>query len=567
MSPAASLSTRAGRYADAMRNMRLRQLIFRARRLVPPQALAVGLPVAKSGAWRRVARGVGVEVAPQSGPQPAPHLTGRFAAVGAERETSDHGLWTDARDGLLFLFHLHGFSDLARYLAGPRDQTGDDFWTAILERWLDECGRPSRVAWHPYPLSGRLLAWCSALSEDGWGESLREPMAASVRLGAAFLTRSVEYDVGGNHVLRNATALVVAGACASDDRSLRAGLRVLERELPAQFLEDGGHEERSPSYHRAVLGDLTDAATVLERVGREIPMLRETIARARTWLSSLATPWGDLPVLNDGWDGPPLDPAAEDQRDAVTDLSGSGYLIFRDGDAQAVVDVAPVAPAHLPAHAHADVLSFVLWADGRPVVIDPGSGSYTGPDRAIARATRSHSTVEVDGLDQCEFWGPFRAAYMPHVARGAVVRRQGGTTLTASHDGYRQLIDPVRHTRTFVWLGQAGLVVIDRLEALDRHDVVSRIPLAEGLSASDGAKLPGDLRLRAIGRLHRSDPVVGWRAPYLGSKVRIEMAELRGALEPGQRFGWSILREGYEALLTDAVLRVSGPGLDLSLTT
>ena len=41
-------------------------------------------------------------------------------------------------------------------------------------------------------------------------------------------------------------------------------------------------------------------------------------------------------------------------------------------------------------------------------------------------------------------------------------------TLTASHDGYRRLSDPVRHTRTFVWLGQVGIVVVDRLEGLQR---------------------------------------------------------------------------------------------------
>jgi hypothetical protein len=583
MSAPALLTSRVGLYADAVRNMQPRQLAFRARRLVPPSALAVKLPVASGVSWRRVAHGVGIEVAPPSGPQPPPHQTGRFVAVGAECDASDQQLWTDQRDGLLFLFHLHGFSDLARYVAGPRDPDGDRFWTEVLERWLLECGRPSGVAWHPYPLSGRLLAWCAALSEDGWGEALRERMETSVRLGTAFLARGVEYDVGGNHVLRNGAALVVAAGCAGDERSLRAGIRVLERELPAQFLPDGGHEERSPSYHRAALSDLTDAATVLERIGRDLPVVRETIARGRAWLSSLATPWGELPVLNDGWDGPALSTASElpvlndgwdgpalstaAKREAFTDLSASGYLVLTEGDAHAVLDVAPVAPAHLPAHAHADVLSFVLWSDGRPVVVDPGSGRYTGPERAISRATRSHSTVEVDALDQCEFWGPFRAAFMPRVARGPVLRRKGATTVTASHDGYRRLSDPVRHTRTFVWLGQAGMVVVDRLDCSERHGVVSRIPLAEGLSAAEGTVLPGGIRLRGLGGLGRSAPVAAWRAPYLGTELPIEMAELRGSVEPGQRFGWSLLREGYEAHLSDGILSVSGPGLDLGLPT
>jgi uncharacterized heparinase superfamily protein len=392
-------------------------------------------------------------------------------------------------------------------------------------------------------------------------------MVASVRLGTAYLARSVEYDVGGNHVLRNATALVVGGACTGDGRSLHRGVQVLQRELPSQFLDDGAHEERSPSYHRAVLSDLTDAATVLARIGRDLPLLHETVARGKEWLGSLATRWGELPVLNDGWDGPPLSGDETHADGDVVDLAGSGYVVFREGDAQAVVDVGQVAPAHLPAHAHADVLSFVLWADGRPVVVDPGSGSYAGPERAIARATRSHSTVEVDGRDQCEFWGPFRAAHMPRVERGESARRAGAVTLTASHDGYRRLRDPVGHTRTFAWLGEAGIVVIDRLEAREQHEVISRIPLAEGLSAARGAALPGDLRLRCLGELSQGQPVAAWRAPYLGRTVPIEMADARGVVRPGQRFGWSILRPDYEAKLDGETVRIVGPGTDLTLAT
>jgi hypothetical protein len=547
--------------------MRPRQLAFRARRLIPPGVLALGLSDLGGQEWRALAQGVGREVAPQSGPLPPPHETGSFAAVGAEREVDDERLWTDDRDGLLFLFHLHGFSDLARYVAGTRDAAGDAFWSGVVARWLGECGRPSGVAWHPYPLSGRLLAWCAALSNDGWTDALRHRMTASVSLGTAYLRRSVEYDVGGNHVLRNAAALVVAGACTADANALQHGIRVLERELPLQFLADGGHEERSPSYHRAVLAALSDAATVLGRAGRDLSPLHETLAHGEEWLGSLATRWGDLPVLNDGWDGPPLSDAAIHADEQVKDLAGSGYVVVREGTAQAVFDVGALAPPHLPAHAHADALSFVLWAGGRPVVVDPGSGSYGGPQRAVARATRSHSTVEVDGHDQCEFWGPFRAAHMPQVARGTPARHKGSVTLTASHDGYRRLPDPVRHTRTFVWLGEAGLVVVDRLEAVERHEVLCRIPLAEGLSAAEDAALPGDLRLRHLGQLGPRRVVSGPRFPHFGKTVAIEMAEVGGAVAPGERFGWSILRAGYDAELCGGELRVSGPGLNLRLIT
>ena len=66
-----------------------------------------------------------------------------------------------------------------------------------------------------------------------------------------------------------------------------------------------------------------------------------------------------------------------------------------------------------PAHAHADALSFQLWADGRPVVVDPGMPTYdAGAERDWFRGTRAHSTVAIDG-DQFEPWGAFRSGPLP----------------------------------------------------------------------------------------------------------------------------------------------------------
>ncbi len=342
------------------------------------------------------------------------------------------------------------------------------------------------------------------------------------------------------------------------------GMKVLERELPLQFLSDGGHEERSPSYHRIVIAELTDVATVLERAGEEVPRcLASTIERGRRWMQALAGPRGDLPALNDGWDGPPVEPSPT--RPEVSDLAESGYVVVRHELHQAIFDVAPVAPAHLPAHAHADVLSFVLWADGVPVVVDPGTAAYAGPDRPRFRATSAHSTVEVDGQDQCDLWAPFRAGFMPHVTRGSLQRHGSALVITAAHDGYRRLSDPVRHMRVFVWVPGAGLVVIDRLLAWEAHQVVSRIPLAEGLSAAPGATLPGGLRLRPLGILGEQAAIAGRRAPYMGVTVPIEVAEVRGAVAPGERFGWALLRQDMTAHLQGRLLRIGGTSLELQL--
>src|SRR5680860_1450867 len=281
-------------YADALVHMRPAQLAHRLRRVVPVRVLAVGTASTTPQRWRGVALGLGVEAAPSSGQQPPPHLDGVYRQVGAERTWGAPGYWTDSRDGLLFLFHLHGFAELARYASGPPSESGDRYWEAVIANWLDAFERPALPAWHPYPMSGRIIAWCAALSREGWLASLRPALLRSLSAQARLLRRSVEHDIGGNHVLRNATALVVAGVCLEDAGHTGRGLRLLERQLDAQILADGGHEERSPSYHRLVLGDLLDTRTALLRAeAPSPPWLDRAIENMDPTLQSIAGPAGD----------------------------------------------------------------------------------------------------------------------------------------------------------------------------------------------------------------------------------------------------------------------------------
>jgi uncharacterized heparinase superfamily protein len=377
-------------------------------------------------------------------------------------------------------------------------------------------------------------------------------MVQSLRPQLRLVRRSVEHDIGGNHVLRNGAALVIGGLCLHDARSAQRGLALLEREVRRQLLDDGGHEERSPSYHRAVLADLEDVASVIRNAGRPVPdWLADATAAMRRWLGALAGPDGRLPLLNDGWEGPPI---ADRSSAPLSDMSSSGYVVLRSEADQAVLDVGVVAPPHLPPHAHADVLSFVMWADGHPVVVDPGSFSYAGPDRQRYRGTAAHNTVEVDGEDQCEFWGAFRAAHMPAVRRGSPELRAEAVLLSAEHDGYSRLSDPVIHRRTFCWLQGNGLVVVDRLMAGGPHDVRSRIHLAPGVDW-DGERA-GPLRISALGEGPAPKQEAGHYSPHLGRELPASVLTQTWRVQPGSLFGWALVRPGVEVRLTDERLTI-----------
>ena len=80
-------------------------------------------------------------------------------------------------------------STSTRSLRWPRTQPvpaplkADAFWSRVLESWLTENAVPRRPAWHPFPTSGRVMAWCAALGAGGWDPGLEatpaiEPLAA-----------------------------------------------------------------------------------------------------------------------------------------------------------------------------------------------------------------------------------------------------------------------------------------------------------------------------------------------------------------------------------------------------
>ena len=562
-------------YLDALRHMHPRQLAHRPRRLLPPSVLALGLEPAGAPSFAPIAGGLGAEAAPQSGPTTPPHEEGTFFAVGRKRRFgyratgAGPGFWRDPTDGLLFLFHLHGFGPLATYAAGERTPAGDRFWAEVLESWLASEGEPRRPAWHTYPTSARVVAWAAALSSvETWSEVLRTRLVQSLLRQARYVGRTIEHDIGGNHVLKNAKALVVAGACFPASSLLQAGLRLLEDEVGRQVLADGGHEERSTSYHREVAHDLSEISELLERTNATPPAwLASARSRMDRWQARLTGPDGRLPLLNDAWEGPPLAAGADPA--SVHELSASGYTVLRDRNHQVIFDAGPISPPHLPPHAHADVLSFVLWADGSPVVVDPGAYAYTGPQRRAFRSTAAHNTVEVAGRDQCELWGDFRAAFPPRVCSLAVVRRPDGVLVARGrHDGYRRLSDPVVPQRALVLVPGVGIVVIDLLHGGGPKPVRSFLHLAPQLRC-EGPRQVGPFALAVLGDGADLHLTPGAYAPFLGTRVEATVVEQERFAVPEKPFGWSLLRgEGEVTTLErDRLVVAAGdrPALEIPL--
>ncbi len=74
------------------------------------------------------------------------------------------------------------------------------------------------------------------------------------------------------------------------------------------------------------------------------------------------------------------------------------------------------------------------------MVVDSGVATYeAGPLRAYCRSTRAHNTVEIEGRDQVELWGAFRAGRRCRPREVVWTPQDGAFELSARHDGYRVL--------------------------------------------------------------------------------------------------------------------------------
>ena len=176
-------------------------------------------------------------------------------------------------------------------------------------------------------------------------------------------------------------------------------------------------------------------------------------------------------------------------------------------------------------------------------MVDPGSYAYTGEWRRPFRATAAHNTVAVDGRDQCELWGDFRAAYPPSVRRAPLRRVGRAAVAAAAHDGYRRLSDSVEHHRCFVWLPGDGIVVVDRLRARRPHRIRSSLLLAPD-APMQGAERVGPFAVAALGAGANVVRGEAAYAPYLGRKVPAAALLDDRTVAPEALFGWSLLRGG-----------------------
>jgi hypothetical protein len=170
---------------------------------------------------------------------------------------------------------------------------------------------------------------------------------------------------------------------------------------------------------------------------------------------------------------PPADsesaPTAADDR--VTNVfAATGYVTTATASGDHLVfDVGPHGYLN-GGHAHADALAVVLTLRGRPLLVDPGTPTYTmdGTLRDQLRSSLNHNTVTIDGSSSAVPRGPFHWRSRAD-ARLEIARHNAWFAFVdASHDGYGS----IGHRRIVV-ASKGGYLFVDQIVGHGEHEAAT----------------------------------------------------------------------------------------------
>jgi len=386
-----------------------------------------------------------------------------------------------------------------------------------LENWLDANPPHDGINWASMlELAFRALSWTYAIELFSANASLdARPWLVDLLIALDRQLGHIERNLStyfspNTHLSGEALGLYAVSLALPELRRsgarLRHGRDVLLREARAQVRDDGGHAELSSHYHRystdfyllALLaarrtGD--EAAPALERAVRAQAAYLRTIADHRGCLAHVGDDdggqlfrFGDAPSADASVTLSALAAALDDPALAVTPavpevswilgeppreaadttppaswpsrlLESTGYFVSRSQRGHLIFDAGPHGFLN-GGHAHADALSVVLSAGGRPLFVDPGTATYA-TDASVRDRFRSpamHNTVTVDGRGFAEPRGPFHWARSTD-ARMLVARTGAdGDFAVGLHGGYG-----FPHARAVMALPSAGWFIVDFL--------------------------------------------------------------------------------------------------------
>ncbi len=316
-------------------------------------------------------------------------------------------------------------------------ESKDRRWLNYIEKTILEWFRQNPLGtkdygkdnWNSYAISLRLISWIKIYQLIGqeFEPVFKKRLEKSLWIQAHFLRENLEFDILGNHLIKNWKALIWCKHFIAT-KAFDSQLIKLDKYIYRQFSEHIMHEELSPMYTGIVLEDLMEVL-LFEPSDR-----LEQIVTKQYFALQLLSNNGQYAFFNDSINANGVQMTHIEEFysklfsernekiaiDSFFDLGG--YVGIKNKREHIIVDGAPVVAGKQPGHIHCDALSFEYFLDGNKVFTNSGVYEYNqGRRRTYSRATESHNTLKYAQYDQCEVWSSFR------VARQAKVRYEVNT--------------------------------------------------------------------------------------------------------------------------------------------
>ncbi len=355
-------------------------------------------------------------------------MNDRISFLHSEKEFDWTSNWEFKDKSPLWNFNLHYFEYLFPLINAWRE-TGErkylDKTTSIIDGWIENNAKGAQPGWAAYTTALRLVNWISYYGYvcDHIDESFKNKFLDSLHSQYAYLSRNLEKDILGNHYFEDLKSLVMASLFFNDEVVFEKALKDFKAECREQILPDGMHFELSPMYHKIMFEGVLRVNAALMGAGKSDPELESYLQVMLNAAYSLERGLERVPLFNDG--GNNVAKSLEALISASDQLFGlkpvfspkledSGFYIFEkvySGHSwKLIVDAGKPGPDYIPGHAHCDAMSFELFRDGKPVLVNCGTYAYQCAERGLFRSTAAHNTVMINDTEQSRCWSAFRLA-------------------------------------------------------------------------------------------------------------------------------------------------------------
>ena len=504
--------------------------------------------------------------------------------------------WTEdpfGNDAWLFRYHSLQWLQAVALSEQAAGDTNYERTRFLLFDWIRDNPRsdpPSHRSWYDHAVATRadVMVWLyrehlsgvlSPSEEDRLGRSLEQ----HGRVLRGYL--DAERFVGHNHNLFHAMSLYNLTATfpkidPTGEWRQRARARISELMTEMVDVDEGVSTEQAAVYHSLALRVFTGAHRLLQTWDDRLSAGElDTLRKMMRFGLMVTMPDGTLPAVGDTRYGQRQnlgiyrsalelvdDPVARyllsdgSDGDAPPDFASypeTGWTIFRPKRAGATDPALHLVMRSGPApllgpHGHIDHLSFTLFADGVPWLVDSGGPYDRGdPLREYFQSPEAHNSVIVDGHDDELASTPTTSGDNRHLSFAR---------------GTRRLSDGLVHERAIVVIKPDTVVILDRLvgAAEDGEEATTLYHLAPGVSLTPVEGGAGQYVARSEGRelqvwLDGSEPIdvqfsASGKAPGvrdarvtrgIRQEERSPLLSVRHRVEPGD---WSIavLQPGSE---------------------